>query len=205
MENDQKKDTSVRSKEKERTSSEKSGSRSESKDSFKDKRRSGSSSHEPRKKSFHSRDRKRRRSRSVDSSTSAKNNGLSLFVSNLHSQLRESELEDKFGEIGKIASTTIIRDPFTKESRGFGFIVYENEDDTKEAINKFHNSELKGLNLRVELSKRKKARNKTPGKYIGNNKPRMGRYGDRRYNDRYDRDRRDRDRDDDRYYNRNRR
>lgn len=203
MENGKKQDTSVRSKEKRRSSSENSPSRSKSQDSNK-KKRSPSSSPEQRKKSFHSRDR-RRRSRSAESSASAKNNGCSLYVSNLHSQLRESELEDKFSAIGKLLSSTIIRDPFTKESRGFGFVVFEKDEEAKEAIDKLHNSEFKGQNLRVEVSKRKKARRQTPGKYIGNNKPKG--YGDRRYDGggRYGRDRRDdrysrdRDRRDDRY------
>jgi len=48
-------------------------------------------------------------------------------------KIREDKLKDKFGRFGKILEVTIIKDPFTHDSRGFGFIKFANIADANEA------------------------------------------------------------------------
>jgi RNA recognition motif-containing protein len=88
-------------------------------------------------------------------------------VSNLRRDLNERYLEKKFSKFGDIKGIEIVMDPFTGESRGFGFITYETSKAANMAIEKMHRREIKRRILTVEMSRRGKPRMKTPGKYMG--------------------------------------
>jgi len=68
---------------------------------------------------------------------------------------------------GKIVDLNIVRDPFTKESRGFGFITYDNSKSATESIEALNKTELDGRNIIVEFSKRTRPHKPTPGVYLG--------------------------------------
>lgn len=137
----------------------------------KDSDSSGSSSQSkspPRK----NRGRRRRRqsssySRSASSSSVSSNRGKTIYVSNLRRDLNERYLEKKFSKFGNIKGIEIVMDPFTRESRGFGFITFETTKAAHSAIDKMHRREMKRRILTVEMSRRGKPRMKTPGKYMG--------------------------------------
>jgi RNA recognition motif-containing protein len=95
------------------------------------------------------------------------NRGKTIYVSNLRRDLTERYLEKKFSKFGDIKGIEIVMDPFTRESRGFGFITYETSKAANLAIEKMHRRELKKRALTVEMSRRGKPRVKTPGKYMG--------------------------------------
>jgi RNA recognition motif-containing protein len=46
----------------------------------------------------------------------------------------ERLLEEKFGRFGRIESMMVVRDPISKESRGFAFITYSSQADAETAI-----------------------------------------------------------------------
>jgi RNA recognition motif-containing protein len=58
-----------------------------------------------------------------------------LYVGNLGNLVTEQELSDLFSPFGEILSVRIIKDRFTNESRGFGFVEMVNGEDAKTAIN----------------------------------------------------------------------
>jgi len=129
----------------------------------------------------------------------------------LSSRVEDRDLEEAFGKYGKIEKAQIMRDPHSRESRGFGFVTMEQVADADAAIAALNGTELLGRAIVVEKARRARARTPTPGQYHGppkrdyHNRPYQPRgYDDRRggrYDDRYD-DRRgggyDRDRYDDR-------
>jgi RNA recognition motif-containing protein len=62
----------------------------------------------------------------------------------------------------------VVRDPFTKESRGFAFVTFEYSDDAYQAVDKTDGKALiNGRVLIVEISKRSAPRRSTPGRYLG--------------------------------------
>jgi transformer-2 protein len=61
----------------------------------------------------------------------------------------------------------IVKDPFTKESRGFAFITYEKNSQALESIKQMNGQEFSGRQIAVEISKRNKERTSTPGIYLG--------------------------------------
>lgn len=98
-----------------------------------------------------------------------------------------------------------MRDPHTKEARGFGFVTFEQVDDAAKAVEELNGRELLGRAITVQVARRARARAPTPGQYLGPPKRdgRDGRGGfrggrDRGYDRGYDRDRPRDDRRDDR-------
>lgn len=115
------------------------------------------------------------------------NRGNNLYIANLSYQTREDDLQELFAKYGKIKHCKVIRDPVSKESRGFGFVTFEEAGDAQEAIKQLNNTEVSGRKLHIEEAKRAKPYSPTPGKYMGHSRKRSD--GKRSDRDR-DRDRR---------------
>ena len=116
------------------------------------------------------------------------NHGNNLYIANLSYQTREEDLQDLFAKFGKIKYCKVIRDPVSKESRGFGFVTFEDAAEAQEAIKQLNNTEVSGRKLHIEEAKRAAPYSPTPGKYMGHSREKSdGKRSDR------DRDR-DRDR-----------
>ena len=114
--------------------------------------------------------------------------------------MRDDEIQDKFEKHGKITSMRVIRDPFTKECRGYGFITMESSKEADSAIEGLNKTEIDGRQVNVEISKRSRPHQSTPGVYLGTSSSSTRRY--RRYSPRrrYRSRSRSRSRSRDRYY-----
>jgi len=66
-----------------------------------------------------------------------------------------------------------------KISRGYGFAKFVKYDDLIKAKNELDGSDINGRNIKVELSKRNKPRDSTPGRYLGKKKQSPPRHGRR--------------------------
>ncbi|MFH1890682.1 MAG: RNA-binding protein [Candidatus Kuenenbacteria bacterium] len=67
-----------------------------------------------------------------------------LYVGNLPYEATNEELEKLFSEVGTVASANVIADKFSGRSKGFGFIEMSNDNEAKQAIEKFNGFELNG-------------------------------------------------------------
>ncbi len=54
---------------------------------------------------------------------------MNIYVGNLSRDLSETELKDAFAAFGEVSTCNIIKDKFTGESRGFGFVEMPNKDN----------------------------------------------------------------------------
>jgi RNA recognition motif-containing protein len=72
-----------------------------------------------------------------------------LYVGNLSSEVTENDLTHNFSTIGKVASVAIIKDKYSRQSKGFGFVEMETEDEAKKAIEQFNGGELQGKKIVV--------------------------------------------------------
>lgn len=84
--------------------------------------------------------------------------GTKLYVGNLSFNTTEESLREMFGQAGAIRSVSIIKDRETNQSRGFGFVEMETDEDARKAIQMCDGSELDGRNLRVNEAKPMEAR-----------------------------------------------
>lgn len=75
-----------------------------------------------------------------------------LYVGNLSFETTTRDLEKKFERYGKIVKANIAYDG-DKKSKGFGFIVYDHEDDAKEARSKLNGTDIRGRKINVDWAK----------------------------------------------------
>ncbi|THU52840.1 hypothetical protein C4D60_Mb10t08160 [Musa balbisiana] len=110
--------------------------------------------------------RSRSRSRSMDSSD-AENPGNNLYVTGLSSRVTKDELEKHFASEGKVVDVHLVVDPWTRESRGFGFVTLSTIEEADSCINYLNRSVLEGRVITVEKARRRRGRTPTPGRYLG--------------------------------------
>ncbi len=73
---------------------------------------------------------------------------MKLYVGNLPYQASESDLESWFSEAGiSVDSVNIMRDRFSGEARGFGFVEIGNEQDAARAVSSCNGKQLMGRAL----------------------------------------------------------
>ena len=92
---------------------------------------------------------------------------MNIYVGNLSRDLSESELREAFQPFGEVSSASIIKDKFTSESRGFGFVEMPNKAEGDAAIAAMNGKELKGRNLTVNEARPRTDDRKRPGGGFG--------------------------------------
>src|SRR5260370_2532277 len=75
--------------------------------------------------------------------------GRRLYVGNLAWAVSDQDLQELFGEAGKVDSSQVIVDRESNRSRGFGFVEMATDEAAEAAIKKFNGRDLKGRALRV--------------------------------------------------------
>ena len=73
-----------------------------------------------------------------------------LFVGNLPFAMTDANLGEIFSAYGNIVAANIVVDKFSKRSKGFGFVEFENEEDAAKAMEALNNSEQMGRNIAVK-------------------------------------------------------
>lgn len=63
--------------------------------------------------------------------------------------MSEAELREAFQAFGEIQSCNIIKDKFTGESRGFGFVEMPNKAEAEKAISALNGKDMKGRTINV--------------------------------------------------------
>jgi RNA recognition motif-containing protein len=79
-----------------------------------------------------------------------------IYVGNLNYSTTEDELRDAFSAFGTVTSVNIIKDRFTDQSKGFGFIEMGDGEEAKKAIEGMNQQELGGRTIKVDEAKERK-------------------------------------------------
>jgi RNA recognition motif-containing protein len=74
---------------------------------------------------------------------------MNIFVGNLARDVTEEDLRKAFEAFGQVASVTILKDKFTGEPRGFGFVEMPAKAAADAAIRGLNGKALKGRTLTV--------------------------------------------------------
>ena len=73
-----------------------------------------------------------------------------LFVGNLPYGANETDVQNLFAEAGvNVDSVTVMRDRFTGQARGFGFVEITDDAAAQRAVDTCHGKELMGRTLVV--------------------------------------------------------
>ena len=73
-----------------------------------------------------------------------------LFVGGISWNTSEAGLREAFEQFGEVTEATIVVDRDTGRSRGFGFVVFSNDDDALKAVEQLNGTELDGRSIRVD-------------------------------------------------------
>ena len=80
---------------------------------------------------------------------------MNIYVGNLASGVSDLELEDLFKKYGELKSVKIIRDMFSGDSKGFGFVEMKDKAAAETAIKELNATELGGKKIVVNEARPK--------------------------------------------------
>ncbi len=81
-----------------------------------------------------------------------------IYVGNLAYQTTSEDLSELFGQVGEVASASVVQDRETGRSRGFGFVEMSNRDEAETAIEQFNGADFQGRNLTVNEARPREER-----------------------------------------------
>lgn len=74
---------------------------------------------------------------------------MNIYVGNLSSEVTEEELREQFKAFGGVTSVSIIKDKYSGQSRGFGFVEMPSKSEAEAAISGLKGKTLKDKTLDV--------------------------------------------------------
>jgi cold-inducible RNA-binding protein len=92
---------------------------------------------------------------------------MNIYIGNLSSDVVDDDLRKAFEAFGEVTSATVIKDKFSGESRGFGFVEMPSQDEAKSAIEGLNGNDLKGQSLTVNEARPRSERRGGRGGYGG--------------------------------------
>ncbi len=89
---------------------------------------------------------------------------MNIFVGNLSREATEEEVQEKFQPFGSVLSVKIVRDMFSRESKGFGFVEMSVRTEAQAAIDQLNTAELRGKPMTVNEARPRDDRPKRGGR-----------------------------------------
>lgn len=83
---------------------------------------------------------------------------MNIYVGNLSRQTSGDDLREAFEKFGEVESARVVKDKFTGESRGFGFVEMPSEEEARAAIDGMNDKEFMGRTLNVNEARPRKDR-----------------------------------------------
>jgi len=74
---------------------------------------------------------------------------VNIYIGNLSREVSEDELRQAFEAFGQVTSVNVIKDRYTGESRGFGFVEMATKSEAQAAINGLNGTSLGERTLSV--------------------------------------------------------
>lgn len=74
---------------------------------------------------------------------------MNIFVGNLSKEVTDDDLQSLFSEYGTVRSVKVIKDMFSGESKGFGFVEMPGQAEAQKAISELNTKDLKGKKITV--------------------------------------------------------
>ena len=78
---------------------------------------------------------------------------MNIYVGNLSYKVTEDELMQLFAQYGSVDKVSIIKDKFSGQSKGFGFVEMDNQSEAEDAIKQLNGSAMSGRNITVNVAR----------------------------------------------------
>jgi len=97
---------------------------------------------------------------------------MNIYVGNLSFQVAEDELKKAFESYGQTSSVSVIKDKFSGQSRGFGFVEMPQKSEAEAAINGLNGTILGDRPLMISEARPRESR--SSGDSRGDSRERRG-------------------------------
>jgi RNA recognition motif-containing protein len=104
---------------------------------------------------------------------------MNIYVGNLSQQATEEKIREAFESFGEVSSATIVKDKYTGQPRGFGFVEMPDQAQAQAAIKSLNGKELFGQSINVSEARPRADRGRPGGR--GGQGGRPGYSGRNRY------------------------
>ncbi|MEI6125162.1 MAG: RNA-binding protein [Pseudomonadota bacterium] len=74
---------------------------------------------------------------------------MNIYAGNLPHSITEDELRQAFEAFGQVSSASVIKDKFSGQSKGFGFVEMPEKGEAQAAIEGLNGKDLKGRTINV--------------------------------------------------------
>ena len=88
---------------------------------------------------------------------------MNIFVGNLAREASSEDLQKAFEAFGQVDSANVIKDKFTGQSRGFGFVEMSSNEEAQAAIDGMNEKDFMGRPLNVNEARPRKERSDNRG------------------------------------------
>ncbi len=82
---------------------------------------------------------------------------MKLLIRNLSRSITQTELQKLFEAYGKVQSCSLVMDPESGQSKGFGFVNMPKPGEAKAAMKSLNGQEVGGSRIRVKKAETPKA------------------------------------------------
>ena len=86
---------------------------------------------------------------------------MNIYVGNLSFNVTDDELKKLFGAFGKVTDVNVIKDKYTGNSQGFGFVEMEKRSEVEHAVKRLHGHVLAGRAITVNVARRRNGRSQS--------------------------------------------
>ena len=83
---------------------------------------------------------------------------MNIYVGNLPFAASEDEVKELFASYGQVDSVALIKDKFSGQPRGFGFVEMPNDEEANAAISGLNTKDFKGRALVVNQARPREER-----------------------------------------------
>jgi RNA recognition motif-containing protein len=80
---------------------------------------------------------------------------MNIYVGNLSPETTDDDLRQAFEAFGQVSTATVIKDKFSGESRGFGFVEMPSKAEADNAISEMDGKDLQGRTIKVNEARPK--------------------------------------------------
>ena len=74
---------------------------------------------------------------------------MNIYVGNLSPETTDDDLRQAFEAFGQVDTANVIKDKYSGESRGFGFVEMPSKDESQKAIDELNGKDLQGSPINV--------------------------------------------------------
>jgi len=88
---------------------------------------------------------------------------MNIYVGNLSSDVTDDAIRGAFESFGEVTSARVIKDKYSGQSRGFGFVEMPGQSQAQTAIKSLNGKELQGKEISVSEARARSGDGRTAG------------------------------------------